>query len=322
LLNGVVDADGVRFCFVPVVDGGEQPLDEPPLPASLSFGSHVVLSTLGTIDLRTTDVHPYLVLGGTGANAATSCKQLLESRGADAASAADAGAPFALSLPLLPAGTLSDPRSYLAVATGCAQTSPPPDAGRPDGGDAADGSDSSDGADGSDRSDDGGLNVAAMCGTGPGSTTLGLSLVRLSRRINFTKIGFQTVNASHAASPASLLVEQSGTQVSIFFSDTLVLGQISPRNQPGLVAKGDFGAALPGASLFHVQPPAGTGAFPEFLINWATLLSTNGATEDDIVEGANFTFVLLGAQPGQNAGTRGHPFRIKLIENAPDVARD
>src|SRR5262245_1610510 len=32
MMNGVIDTGPVRFCFVPVVDGGESPGDDPPLP--------------------------------------------------------------------------------------------------------------------------------------------------------------------------------------------------------------------------------------------------------------------------------------------------
>src|SRR5450432_2825168 len=43
-LNGVVDQELVRFCFVPITDAGESPLPTPPIPeAGLAFGESMVL---------------------------------------------------------------------------------------------------------------------------------------------------------------------------------------------------------------------------------------------------------------------------------------
>jgi hypothetical protein len=306
LLNGVVDVGPVRFCLVPVVDGGESPGDETPIPAGagLGYGEQVVLTHLAS-DPRTTDVHPYLV---TGAGGSASCKQIL--RG-PSDGGADAGGAAAHSLPLLPAGTLGESRSYLAIANGCAfpaAAPPPPDAG-PDAGDA----------EASAVVDSGPPTVA--CGTGFGATTLGLSLVRLSRRIDFSKVGFQTVNGSNATTPAMLLMENWTTNVTIYATDPLELGQISPHAQPGYVSRDDFGLPI-GSAPLSVVPPGGTGTFPEFATNLASVLALSHLREDDLTEGALFTFVMLGAEPRQMVDPEAAPFRIVLVRSAPEVGGD
>jgi hypothetical protein len=320
LVNGVVDVAGpVRFCFVPVVDGGEAPGDDPPFPASgLSFGSHVVLAHLPQ-DPRTTDLHPYLVVGAEGANAGTSCKQVLRPETADGGSEAGPPAVSAYSLGLLPAGTLGESRSYLAIANGCSLPAPwPVPPPLPDAADA--------GAGDGEAGDAGDLDsgpTTAGCGTGTagGPTTLGLTLVRLSRRIDYARVGFQTVNGSNAAGPAMLLMENWTTNVTIFASDPLDLGQISPHAQPGYVDKGDFGLPI-GTAPLSVVPPAGTSAFAEFDTNLAAVLAQDQLTEGDLTEGALFTFVLLGAEPRQTTDPRAAGFRIGLVRSAPDVGDD
>jgi hypothetical protein len=312
LVNGVVDVGSIRFCFVPMADGGDAPDDGPPLPATpgLSFGDHFAMTHLAN-DPRTTDHHAYVVVGADGANAGLSCKQILAPQTSDGE--AGARAPVAYSLGLLPAGTLGEARSYLAIADGCALPSPWPDAGPAADAGNADAGDADDG-----DLDSGPTTVG--CGTAPGGgpTTLGLSLVRLSRRIDYAKVGFQTVNGSSASVPAMLLMENFTTTVTIFASDPLELGGISPHAQPGYVSKDDFGLPVASAAI-SVVPPAGTGAFPEFQTNLGSVLALNHLTEGDLTEGALFAFVLLGAQPRQMADPGAAPFRISLVRSAPDV---
>jgi hypothetical protein len=303
LMNGVVDSDVVRFCLVPVVDGGEAPSDDAPWPAGgLSFGGHVAVSKVG-LDLATTDVHPYLVIGASGND---TCQELLRP---DAGLASgDAGPPVAMSLPLIPAGTLADARSYLGVATGCAH----PVAAPPSPADAGDAT---------PDVDDGAARSAALCGSGFGPGTLGLSLVRLSRRTNFSKVGFQAVNGSGATAPASMLIENPRSNLTVFFADALALGQITPHALPALVDKGDLGVPV-GAGLLHVDPSPGGPPFTGFTTTIAIVFASSGLEESDIVEGKNFTFVMLGPRPGPIGAGSANRFAVQLIRNDPDVAGD
>jgi hypothetical protein len=303
LVNGVVDVGAIRFCFVPMADGGDAPDDALPLPAApgLSFGDHVALTHLPQ-DPHTIDQHIYLVVGADGANADLPCKQIV---GPDRS----VGVPQTFSLGILPAGTLGESRSYLAVANGCAYPAPWPNVvPPPDAGDAG--------------SVDGGPTTAG-CGTPllGGTTTLGLTFVRLSRRIDYAKVGFQTVNASTATVPAMLLMDNFTTNITIFASDTLELGEISPRAQPGYISKDDFGLPI-GTAAISVVPPAGTGVFPDFQTNLGAVLLQNHMTESDLTEGALFAFVLVGAEPRQTSDSRAAPFRISVVPSLPGVGDD
>jgi hypothetical protein len=109
--------------------------------------------------------------------------------------------------------------------------------------------------------------------------------------------------------------------VTIYASDPLELGEISPHAQPGYVSKGDFGATVGSASL-SVVPPAGLGSFPEYATNLPTVLAGSNFQESDLTEGELFSFVLLGAQPRQMVDPGAAPFRIGLVRSAPEVGDD
>jgi hypothetical protein len=217
-------------------------------------------------------------------------------------------------LPLLPAGTLAESRSYLAVATGCALPAAAPSP--PDAGGAGDAGDAETGA-----VDSGPSTVACGPSQAGAPTTLGLTLVRLSRRKDYSKVGFQTVNGSNAAAPAMLLMENWITNVTIFASDPIELGEISPHKQPGYVSKDDFGMPI-GSAPLSVVPPAGLGFFPEFATNLASVLAASHFAESDLSEGELFAFVLLGAQPRQMVDPGAAPFRIGMVRSAPEVGDD
>jgi hypothetical protein len=220
----------------------------------------------------------------------------------------DFGAPFAVSLPIIPAGTLAESRSYLAIANGCAEPFAEPNAGAADGGDGGDAS-------------DGASMAAAICGTGFGPTTLGLSLVRLSRQQDIVELGFQAVNGSNAAAPASILVENPLSKVTVFIGESIALGQVAPRARPAYVARSEFGFPL-GSATLQVDPIPGAVFFPEFNTTMETVLSASGLDQGVFDGAANFTFVMLGIIPGQEAASSGHAFRVELVENSPDLAAD
>ncbi|HEX9296749.1 MAG TPA: hypothetical protein VF881_12980 [Polyangiaceae bacterium] len=307
LLNGVVDQDAVRFCFARVTDGGEEAPDLAPMPKApgLPFGAKMVLPALTGVDFATMDVHPYLVLGASEAPADFTCRTILARRqnGEDA----DVGAagPVAVSLPLLPAGTLADARSYLAVATGCALEWPEVDAGTTDAG-AADAT--------VDATLDAGPDRADVCGRAA-SAQAGLLLVRLSRTNFSYQLGFQVVHASAATPAASLALDNGATNLTLFFADDLNLGQIDPRNQPGLVERSIFGPSL-GTARVRIHA-ANSNAFPSIERSLSAVLLQSQLQESSLLDGHNYSFVMLGAGAGKAVGDPFQPFRTVLVENAP-----
>jgi hypothetical protein len=296
LLNGIVDQNAVRFCFARLTEGGEEAPELAPIPKApgLAFGSKLILSEVPGVDFRTMDVHPYIVLGASDAPADLTCRAILDVREAGVSGR------VAVSLPLLPAGTLVDARSYLAVATGCGREWPGADAGS-DGGSV-------------DASFDAGPDGASVCGPGA-SAQAGLVLVRLSRT-NFTyELGFQVVHASAATPSVSFALDNGATNLTLFFADDVNLGQISPRNQPGLVERSIFGPSV-GTARVRVHA-AHSNAFPSVERTLSAVLMQSQLLESSLAPGKNYSFVMVGARPGQAVGAPLQAFRTVLVENSP-----
>jgi hypothetical protein len=291
-VNGVVDEEATRVCFVPVIDGHETPPAALPLPSgdALPFGGKLVLGSLPSVDLAANDLHPYLVPKSAGLDEGATCEALLAGGAGDASSAGP------LSLPIIPAGTISDRRSYLAVATGCTQ----PVQLAVDGGDAG---------------DKPAASGDAVCGPGSESPNASLVLVRLSRLDIAPKLGFQVVHASAATPDAMLLFAQPLSGNTLFSSGKLGFGQIAPAQEPKLVSRIDLRA---NAALASVRVAAGgTPGFPTVEAPLSEILKSSGLDEKSLDEADSFTFVLFGARPGKTPSSPWNAFDAVLIPNAP-----
>jgi hypothetical protein len=331
-LNGLVDVENARFCFVPAV-GNREMRDQAVGSAGLLFGKSAVYGELGAIDLAAMDVHPYAVVGGftTGAEAGQTCAAILNAQDGAVGDDGAAGEPVLLPLPFIPAGTLAQGRSYLGVVTGCARSWPYADVEA--GSDAADASDAADGADGAGGAhdagdsapdaDDGsadatGIDVfqppprAAICGAGA-APNAGVVLVRLSRRDVGASFGFQAVHATTAAAAARVTVERVGGNAPVLSAD---IGpyQIVPRDGLIPVTPEELGSTVGSAALRVASP---VSAFPAFSVSLASALAASDIAESGLIMGDRFSLVLIGAQPGQNPGPPWNPARMAIVRNAP-----
>jgi hypothetical protein len=289
-VNGVVDEEATRVCFVPVIDGHETPPATAPLPTGngLPFGGKLVLEAIPSIDLAANDLHPYLVPKSAGFDPAATCETLLGAAAGDAASIGP------LPLPIIPAGTLSDRRSYLAVATGC--TAP---VAIIDGGPA------------SDKPPTSGDTV---CGPDPGSAMAGLVLVRLSRLDIAPKLGFQVVHASAATPDAILTFAQPLSGSTLFSTGRISFGQIAPPHEPKVISVLDLRSNA-GMATVTIGPSSGT--FTTVQASLADILMESGLDEKSLDVSSSFTFVLIGARPGKTPSAPWHAFDAVMIENAP-----
>jgi hypothetical protein len=326
--NGLVDADGARFCFVPVAGEKEMRDQTVPLPAGgLPFGKSLVLGELRGIDPSTMGVHPYAVVGGgSGADGGSGCGAILDA--ADGAVADDGAVrgPVAVSLPLIPPGTLAEGRSYLGVATGCALRWPYADAeAGPDApNDSEGGPDADAGPDAEAGTDASPIDAAtadvfrpplraAICGASTGAPNAGLVLVRLSRRDVGPRVGLQAVHASTTVAGARITVERTGGSAPLFSAD-LAPYQIVPRDGLIAVTRDAFGSSIGEATLRVASPAI---AFPAVSISLASALAESGIDETALMEGDLLSLVLIGAQPGQSPAPPWNAARIAIVRNAP-----
>jgi hypothetical protein len=325
--NGLADAPAARFCLVPVVGGQEMRARAVFLgAAALPFGRSAVLAELESIDLATADIHPYAVVGGgaRSADGAFDCAASLES--SDGAIADDGGATGAVvPLPAIPARTLLEGRSYLAVATGCALPWPyaESDGGRDAGdggeGDANGGDAPTDGSGASDATNDVFFRPpprAAVCGTT--GTSAGLVLVRMSTRIAGPRFGFQVVHASVAVAGARVSLDRPVTSAPIFVAEAGPF-QIVPRDGLLAVSREEFGDTVGSA---QVSVGSTAGAFATSSILFSAALAASDIDETSLALGDRLTLVVVGAEPGHAAGPAWNAARVAVVRNAPFAGRD
>jgi len=221
--------------------------------------------------------------------------------------------PGLLSLPIIPAGTLSDRRSYLAVTTGCAAL--PPTGGGAASSDAA----TSDAASGDASAGSDAMApvvpAATVCGLDTTSANAGIVLVRLSRIVVAPKLGFQLVHASAATPDAVLVFTQPLTGNTLFSISKLGFGQIAPAHDAKVILHSDLGANAGSASVRVA--PAGSPGFPAVEGNLADILMESGLDASILDASESFTFVLIGARAGTSPKRPWHPFDAVLVKNAP-----
>ncbi|RYE83195.1 MAG: hypothetical protein EOO75_19635 [Myxococcales bacterium] len=257
-LNGVTDVAAVQLCLVPWGPGGALGVDSAPQPpAGLAYGELLTPALPGGFDAATTSLRPYVIGGDLATVAGQGCLEL--------AATTPAGVK-AVGLPVLPPGTLTAPRSRLAVTTGCL----------------------------------GGLGVADpiyACGQGidPLAGNAGLVLVDLSRTAPASdRLGVQLVHASAASGPLRVVsVTDKGTIVSL--AGSLGPGQIAPRPPLQSTADSLFGINASEATLKLQDGQQGTDllTFP-----LPASLADSGLGLDDLGPGHSLVVVVLGPRPG------------------------
>jgi hypothetical protein len=280
-VNGVADQAAIRLCFVPVVDGGETPSALPPIPAGsgLAFGAQLTLSAIAGVDLATDDVRPYLVLG---AGAETTCADVL---GKHPDAEAGGSGPWAAPLPAIPAGTLREAHSYLAVVTGCAAAP--------------------------FRASDSGPDL--ICGADPTFPGPGIVLVRLSRQSARLDFGFQVLHASQASTSLSLTIDDTSPTVRIASFGPLGFGQLVPPNEPMFVPRVSLSQGSAAYSV-TITTAAGRSAPP---VTLASVVSSSGIADIDFRTDNGLTLVVLGASPGEDAGPFGRQSLVAAVRNDP-----
>ena len=223
----------------------------------------------------------HVVAGDLGATAGLDCEEIL-------ALAGGAGAPVvAAALPVLPAGVFEAERSLLLVPTGCM--------GGPGHTDPA---------------------QAAICGPGYTEATPSVSLAAaaMSRLTEAGKVGLQVMHAS-AAMP----------QVDVRIAPGLGAAteqQVVPKLSPGAIGPFPPFASLATLELgvisgvkLRTYPAGGTAKTSEVTLGDA--LAQGGLEEAEIVDGAGFVAVAVGAAPGTASGPFWHALTWALVKADP-----
>ena len=354
--NGLVDAPSARFCFVPVAGEREMRDRVVPEPAGgLPFGRSLVLTELPGVDLATMGVRPYAIVDApAGVDGGSGCASILEAQdGAISEDGALRGT-IAIALPLIPAGTLVEGRSYLGVVTGCASRWPYADAD-PDAdagsdanlgadsdvgadsdasGDSSSGVDSSsdgavrtDAGDGGSDADDGGDgnfldSVADVFRVPDRAATCGGTTRAPTAGLVLVRLSRRDVGARFGLQAVHASTAVAGARIVVermggsmpVVSVDLGPNQIVPRDGLIAVTREEFGSSI-GAATVRVASPV--SAFPSVPFSLGSVLAASGIEASSLVEGDLLSVVLIGAQPGQNPVPPWNAARFAVVRNAP-----
>lgn len=191
VVNGVVDHDAVRLCFVPY-PSGDGPAPWPVLPG-LDFAAGREIDPIGAAVPDGTDVQLYVLGGALATTVGQSCAELISSP--------PASVPIA-SAGVLPEGALDAERSLLLVLTGCLG--------------------------GPGHEDEG---QASICGAGYGPDTPNVAVAAgaMSRQTAAARIGMQFTHGSAAMQQARLRVKAGIDGASSYVAvNQWTLGSILP----------------------------------------------------------------------------------------------
>lgn len=281
LVNGMPDAPAIRLCFVPVVEGVEEPLSLPPLPdddSGLGFGRRLALASLPGISFGSTALRPYVISGDLSRAKGVTCAKLL---------ATQIEGVHLTALPILPAVTFSEGRSALLVTTGCVGG---------DEGHIAEGQ-------------------SLVCGAdyAPDSPTASLVVVPLSRSAPDSHLGLQAAHAFTFSRPVTFEIIPAEGFASVTVTPSAQPGTISPK-LPLLYDEPTF-TAMASQAIAEVREVEGSS--PLGRVSLGEAIGSGGLAPSEIRAGRNYTLVAVGPSPQVEKGPWWEGFTMLLIENDP-----
>lgn len=254
-LHGVADATAVRVCLLPW--SGAAPLPGAPVPlgtTDIAYGGSLLLTApVGAVPEGA--FRPVVVGGDLAKANGLDCATVL--------SQPPAGVRVA-GLPVLPAGTLTAPRSLLLVATGCLGGVALPDPG-------------------------------AACGQGlpPLAANPSAVVVTLSRAAPpASALGLQVVHASATSPELALRIVPDKAEGGVVVTSQVAFGGIEPRPprqlDPALLG------VVPTAATLALADTQGNALFTQLL---GDALATSGQAESALAAGKGLVLVVVGPRP-------------------------
>jgi hypothetical protein len=272
LLHAVSDYPYIRFCLVPWVQNqaGKSPL---PSLSTLTFGEHQLVTWPADVDLEHTDYRVFVMSGPDVFGSGLSCDTWLND---------PPPGNRVQALPVLPAGTLTEPRSLLLIAQGCL------------GGSVA-------------------LDPVFACGGSIDSEAgnLSMTLVEMSRIPPKNTFGIQVVHAMAALEPVRVRGVSAVTGSSVYLASTVGLGSIRP-SPPWQADIAEVLGPVPTKGTIQITTVQSNTMVKEFEVG--TSLLASGFTDQDLTNNRAFVLVLAGSKPGSPNGMElDNPARLLWI---------
>jgi hypothetical protein len=316
IVNGVVDAPGVRLCFARVGDDGQtSDFVGSPLP-ELAYAGASVQRELDGLSFADDMIQPWVISGdfsrlkGLDCQAAVALAESEEAKvtpsdgdaaaggqgGAGQGGAAPLGAAGMPELPLelptlrarpmaaLPAGTVDIGRSILLVMTGCIG-----------------------GAAYTDHIE------TSACGPAysPETPTLQPIIMTLSRVVGIEQVGLQGVHASQATGSVDIRASGDKGAVALVFASALDFGEIKPRPADVRFTPSELGVEQTNYGLQAVGNDGGV-LYQEA---WSDVLAASGL--DTPRAARTYTAVFVGPDPLLIKQGWWNPSAFTLVDNDP-----
>lgn len=278
IVNGIVDADAVRFCFRPFPEGdsGLQPW---PGPNGLGYARAGVLTSNETVIPAGTDAEAFVVTGDLAQIGGSNCDQLTATAPASV---------LVRSVGVLPQSALEAERSLLFVASGCVG--------------------------GAGHEDE---NEEALCGLGYDATFGNASLVAgfMSRIDRFDGISMQFVQASQGTSRYDVRLRVDAMATAGLILPSFSLGAIAPFPPYDSLARSAF-PSLGGARLgLFSSGNVMTGVVEE---TWNDIFAKSTLEADDVDDGDNIVFVAVGPAAPIQAQSWWNGFTFTVVDGDPE----
>jgi hypothetical protein len=251
-VHGLVDVAGVKLCLVPWVNGAPDNSTIAPVPASgsIAYASSLVVPAPSGVSLASTALRPFVLSGDLSA-AGSSCSALAK------ADPSTLGGLVLTPLPVLPAGTLAEPRSLALIGVGCVT---------PD------------------------VTPSSACAKDSSLTAASAVLVEMSRVTSSSDVGLQIAHGSLAMSTVfgAILAAQTGTSISI---SSVGFSSIAPRPPSFVPPSTAFGSPATDA-MFQIKDSSTSSVITS--VKMGDALIASGLTSDALSAGKNLVAVAVG----------------------------
>lgn len=278
LVNGVVDADAVRFCFRPFpgADTGLQPW---PGPSGLGYARSGVLDTIAQVIPAGSDVEAFVVAGDLGQVGGANCDQLVDTPPTGV---------LVRSVGVLPQSALEAERSLLFVAAGCVG--------------------------GAGHEDE---NEELICGPGydPSFGNAGLVAGFMSRISRFDGISMQFVQASQATNPYDLRLRTSSDSTASLIVPSWSVGAIAPFPPYASLSRSAF--LSPGVAKVGVFA-SGNPTTAVFEQSWDDIFANSPLEPNAVDDGDNLVFIAVGPAAPIQASDWWNGIAFTVVDGAPE----
>jgi hypothetical protein len=277
LVNGIVDTDAVRLCFMahPTPSGGELPW---PSVQGLPFARAATIDPIFDVVPDGTDVELWVVAGNLAATGGVSCADLIATPPTDVQ---------VRSLAVVPESALLEEKSVLLVPSGCV--------GGPGHTDAQE---------------------ETICGPGYSETNGNATLVAgfMSRLGNLSKVSLQFVHAS-AAMPDTVLrlapaISSAAAQLVV---GSFSFGAIAPFPPYMVYAT----AQLNGSPDSYIELTEQNQSQALATVTFPQAFAASTLSLGDMSDGDNLVFVGVGAAPPLASGAWWNAFTFTVVDGDP-----